>query len=518
MTENKNAEFVDTAPLSMRIMKPKVILIQWMEFQARPLMEDFRKKKLISPVDPLEIEDNTLVSTLWTPRPRIVKEIFQRALEFRIVLIRGTPASGKTILMNLIRKHVLEVRPGWVVHTIDGWPQGMTSKASEMFLRNEYKLNLQFAKNSVVFIDDAQSSYYDDSLWNSFKILDFDSAIVILFSSYGSPGGSQDVVHAGTPPIFLPEQTISLHKELGRGTRESIGILLEKDEMEDLFKRFRQHHPNHPHLIEDLRTYIQSITGGHAGAIGGLLETVVSDPASIPFLSAEDFIFLMMILAKCARNGSKFDISLADFNEVFQAEPTLKHLRESLVGRRFMRGVPEQKDIQSDLSIADFLKEMAKRGLIQVKSTGSQEFEAGARTAYLRGWVHRILDNNTEFYIFASPIHRWHCQGFFQDFPHNSINAASPLELAIDIIKNMKPRKFALPAKNPNPFSTSLPPEDWYSKEFYRASEKVLDGGVVWSPEYGTKGVMGGGAIDFYLGSEKWGVEFTRDGDRLKDH
>lgn len=109
-----------------------------------------------------------------------MKEIFQRALEFRIVLIRGTPASGKTILMNLIRKHVLEVRPGWVVHTIDGWPQGMTSKASEMFLRNEYKLNLQFAKNSVVFIDDAQSSYYDDFLWNSFKILDFDSAIVIL--------------------------------------------------------------------------------------------------------------------------------------------------------------------------------------------------------------------------------------------------------------------------------------------------------------------------------------------------
>lgn len=75
-----------------------------------------------------------------------------------------------------------------------------------------------------------------------------------------------------------------------------------------------------------------------------------------------------MILAKCARNGSKFDISLADFNEVFQAEPTLEHLRKGLVGRRFMRGVPKQKDIQSDQSIADFLKEMAKRGLIQVKS------------------------------------------------------------------------------------------------------------------------------------------------------
>lgn len=64
--------------------------------------------------------------------------------------------------------------------------------------------------------------------------------------------------------------------------------------MEDLFKRFRQHHPNHPLFKEDLRTYIQSMSGGHAGAFGGLLETVVSDPASIPFLSAEDFIFLMV--------------------------------------------------------------------------------------------------------------------------------------------------------------------------------------------------------------------------------
>ncbi len=46
----------------------------------------------------------------------------------------------------------------------------------------------------------------------------------------------------------------------------------------------------------------------------------------------------------------------------------------------------------------------------------------------------------------------------------------------------------------------------------------ILDGGVLWSPEFGIKGVKGGGAIDFYLGSHKWGMEVTRDGDQLNGH
>lgn len=45
-----------------------------------------------------------------------------------------------------------------------------------------------------------------------------------------------------------------------------------------------------------------------------------------------------------------------------------------------------------------------------------------------------------------------------------------------------------------------------------------MNGGVLWSPEFGMKGVKGGGAIDSYLGSHKWGVEITRDGIQLASH
>lgn len=195
-----------------------------------------------------------------------------------------------------------------------------------------------------------------------------------------------------------------------------------------------------------------------------------------------------------------------------------------------------REDVQSDPSIADFLNEMAKSGSIKVSATDIQELKAGARSAYLRGWVHKSLDNKTEVYVFASPIHHWylssqcplllntqwilsrHCQALLRNYSQSSINAASPLALAIEIIKYMKPCKFALPAKIPNPHSTSLPPEDWYVKGFYRASEKVLDGGVLWYPEFGINGVKGGGAIDSYLGSHKWGFELTRDSDQLNGH
>ena len=40
----------------------------------------------------------------------------------------------------------------------------MHSEDSQMFLEKKLKVDIQSAKNTLVFIDDAQSSYYDDNL------------------------------------------------------------------------------------------------------------------------------------------------------------------------------------------------------------------------------------------------------------------------------------------------------------------------------------------------------------------
>lgn len=57
----------------------------------------------------------------------------------------------------------------------------------------------------------------------------------------------------------------------------------------------------------------------------------------------------------------------------------------------------------------------------------------------------------------------------------------------------------ALPPTRPQTQCATLAPEDWYGKEFYRASEHIMNGGELCSPEYITTGVKGSGAIDFYL-------------------
>lgn len=97
-------------------------------------------------------------------------------------------------------------------------------------------------------------------------------------------------------------------------------------------------------------------------------------------------------MAKRARNGSKFSISLPDFIEVFQGDPISKRLRKRIEHKRFARGLPLREDLQRDLSIANFLKEIAPGKTIEADNADSA-FKEGARTSYVRGWIHKSLIN-----------------------------------------------------------------------------------------------------------------------------
>lgn len=81
--------------------------------------------------------------------------------------------------------------------------------------------------------------------------------------------------------------------------------------------------------------------------------------------------------------------------------------------------------------------------------------------------------------------------------------------MAIDILKRFKP-------SDPGRLSDT-PPKAQYGAEWYRCSDSVLEGNILWAPEFGDR-VKGGGAIDFYLVNLKWGFEFTREGSGLRTH
>lgn len=216
-------------------------------------------------------------------------EIFNRALEYQTILVRGTPACGKTVLMRLTHKYVLEQFPHYKVHVVDIWPQNMSSDKSRAYIKQTIGQDPQFAKNSLVFIDDAQSSYYDDYLWSRFKMLDMGSALFVLFSSYGSPGRTPAEVKTGTPPIFCPAQRINLQQENFNDDEKPVRILLDNYEAHDLVARLLLSQPTRPTLTNDLMDYVISISGGHAGALAGLIETIILDPVNIHFLVADNF-------------------------------------------------------------------------------------------------------------------------------------------------------------------------------------------------------------------------------------
>jgi hypothetical protein len=63
------------------------------------------------------------------------------------------------------------------------------------------------------------------------------------------------------------------------------------------------------------------------------------------------------------------------------------------------------------------------------------------------------------------------------------------------------------------------PPEAQYRDEFYRALHVATAGGISISPEFAsTKGATKLGRIDFFVPHTKWGIEITRNGNKLDGH
>jgi hypothetical protein len=62
------------------------------------------------------------------------------------------------------------------------------------------------------------------------------------------------------------------------------------------------------------------------------------------------------------------------------------------------------------------------------------------------------------------------------------------------------------------------PPEAAYQKEFYASLYRTIDGAFYVSPEFSSAKGFRKGRIDFFIPSEKWGVELLRDGSEPSEH
>ncbi|PVF96259.1 hypothetical protein CPB86DRAFT_709453, partial [Serendipita vermifera] len=57
-----------------------------------------------------------------------------------------------------------------------------------------------------------------------------------------------------------------------------------------------------------------------------------------------------------------------------------------------------------------------------------------------------------------------------------------------------------------------------YQEEYYRCVHEITQGDVKISPEYAAAAGTRPGRIDFLIPSKKWGVELTRNGNKLDEH
>ena len=213
----------------------------------------------------------------WTPRTVLVERVVERMERYRLVLIRSTPASGKSVLGQLVHQYFTDNYPSRKVVQVRTWMPNLKPAASDRWLQDSTGVKAQdlwMQKDMVVIIDDAQATYGDATFWTTVK--DFggkDGPLMLFLASRGSPTGSPAECFQVTPPVFAENQRISL-EWAGDEFDPPVGMKLLKEEARDVAKRWMKEDQNKYRLEPDLVDFLFDLSGGHVGAFDGLLEVI----------------------------------------------------------------------------------------------------------------------------------------------------------------------------------------------------------------------------------------------------
>lgn len=221
--------------------------------------------------------------------------------QVKIVHVRGTPASGKTRLSQLLRdyyeekgtkvflltdwKSRNEVGPSGSLSELDPW--GSLSKLVESWDPYPGKLSPKpkenrgpdwvLTSNVVILVDEAQKTYGDNALWNTI-MKGYQDAYGInfklcLFCSYGSPASGPDMTYF-TPEKIRNCQRISLTPQNQDGS-PPIGLFYSKDEFYDVVSRSLAYRYTEKFNFDgQALDYIFALTNGHPGAVLSMLNAL----------------------------------------------------------------------------------------------------------------------------------------------------------------------------------------------------------------------------------------------------
>ncbi|KAK9237143.1 hypothetical protein V1525DRAFT_404725 [Lipomyces kononenkoae] len=427
-----------------------------------------------------------------------------------IVHIRGTPASGKSVLALLLRDYYR--RQGRTVFWLGAWEQNLSDLNDKdpwerfaQILRCRYptfkKEQDIFANDNVIILDEAQGTYGDIEFWDQI-VKSIRGRIgyrikLCLFCSYGSPsrGMPYNRRDHGTPVDFGPTQRISLTPSVEPGS-PPIGLFYNKDEFEIVVTKSCSAELVEKYSIDrDARNYIFNLTNGHPGAVNSIV------------------YYLFQVYRSEVKHGITPTITE---NSVIQALADDNKVFSSLQGTAVSRSFPFGDGFT--VEAANTLRQALEDGYIPFN-----ESVDGIRCCYENGWIHRAVlrDSNEQqksVGVLPSRLHEKYIECLIAKVPTKYPDEAFPTiqSLCKEVLKHFSSKNLRHCVEGKLSTAAKLRPlEAQYQDEFYRAFNAVVGRGVPISSEWSRKG---DGRVDFWIPQKRWGIELLRDHNRVTEH
>ncbi len=282
-------------------------------------------------------EDFGVKSKFIAKRRETVQEIWKVIEKYCVVLVRGTPCSGKSTLGYLVARHAREIlkEPYDTVHIPRWHPE--PQETAEDILRKACTPELvkkQIDKNisqwRVFFIiDEVQTSYWDESLWGNYLKACSNNSTPAKFLLLGYCGRISKWKPEATPEILGPGQQIFLWAP-SLPHYPQISISFNLPELTDAVRQHEREHNKYYHLTDAAIESLLHVSRGHAGLATSLLGIVFdaheasSREGSIAEISAEAFMLYISdtsaLLRKLCQRVVNRSLVKADHFGGFQLE------------------------------------------------------------------------------------------------------------------------------------------------------------------------------------------------------
>ena len=168
--------------------------------------------------------------------------------------VQGPPGSGKSVLGGLLLRYIDEIEHYTQVVSCRSWPEN---------------LPVETIPNTILILDEAQTTYGDKAFWSRFKTPGLQDMQVVAFASHGNSTytGADNFV-----PMWIGMEMRVCLARLDCGDGILVGLRFTREEFNMLVK-LRFHNASFSDSFLDC---VYETTNGHVGACEDLMKAITA--------------------------------------------------------------------------------------------------------------------------------------------------------------------------------------------------------------------------------------------------